>query len=156
MDGSGDFMRVSGGGLAEVGQFLGPLYQNHWMIFTIIMVILILAVFAFMFGLVSVSAKGAANATTVKLLTQAEPFACNPGNRSAMCRQTRESLTSSALATGYDADPAAFCSAAGTDSTDPWSYLSENAGGADTAESLSRYASQAERSDHALAVAMQH
>jgi len=111
---------------------------NHPTIVLIMMVILVILVIAMYFGLFS----------------SEEPLrTCMSGSASQLCKQSRdgvgESLTSSAIAQGYDADASAFCSGAGQPTNDPRDYLLH-------ASKESELFSVADQFDKNLVIGMQH
>jgi len=139
---------VTGSGIKDVFGMVNGFLQKYssMIIIGMLMVMMIFVIW-------TLARTGAIKSAVV---TGKEKLYCNPGNRSPLCHQTRETLTSNMLATGYAANPNAFCANISGETTDPWGYLAETARSGTETESLSRYATRAEREDAALAIAMQH
>jgi hypothetical protein len=143
-----DFGNVAGGGFDEVKQFTQTFITSHWMGVAIAFLILCVLVIAFFFGWIGTAA-----------VKNKETFvSCAVGNQSALCRQGRdgpgESLENSALASGYAADPTAFCTGAGEPTDDPWGYLQTTLTGTG-GEELTQFDAAAAM-DRNLMIANQH
>lgn len=138
---------VLGGGVMDTirapFESLAQIISAHAFIALVVIIALILTVVALFFGWI-----GTAVAKKEGMRS------CMMGSSTPLCKQTRESLTSSALAQGMDADPTSFCKSAGASTDDPYDYLRGAVG--ESTESLTPYATMSDRMDQNLAIAMQH
>jgi len=137
-----DFTTVGGGfSIDEIGRKVGPFFNDHWIAVMIVIVTLIIMVIAFYAGWIG--------ATKTKEPVSVLTYVTRDGPGES------ESMTNSALATGYDADPVSFCASAGEPSGDPSDYLRASVNDT-TSEGLTRYPGYNAQLDRALVRGMQH
>lgn len=126
--------------------YLGP----YWVWIIAVMVVLVILVFAMMFGWIGTAA---AKKEGADVAYDPAPAWSSSSGTSVVAKQWggREALTNNALAQGFYADSGKFCQGAGEPTTDPWEFMREDV----AKEGLADYAHPVEVDDQKMVAAMQ-